>query len=217
MTERNNTRWLRIAGLLAALGLATACGTPLAQRAGIAPATDARDLLTPRLLARINQPYLLVIFDRKDIATTFAVKGENPPVRTWINADDSTLSITRQGLVLRTAGLGRDLMTADTGQTAAALGRGTSAIARRVHRLLDGEDRAIATAYACQITPRGAATITLPTGRFATTLTEETCTDVTGQSFTNSYWTDTATGTLRQSRQWISPEVGSLTLQVLHD
>ena len=221
MTRAMRKTALRLAAL-AALTLTVGCdtirATPVARLAGISPApVDARALLTPSILRQVNLPYLLVIFDDKNTATTFAVKGENPPVRTWFNGDSNSLSITQQGLVVRTAGLGRDLVTADVAQTSIALNNGTSALTRRVHRLLDGNDRVIATPYACQFTPRGPATITMPTGTFATTLTEETCTDNTGRVFMHSYWTDTATGTLRQSRQWISPEIGTLTLQVLHD
>ena len=214
---------LRHAGLVALLALAAGCtaiqSSPLAGLPGLGPRpVDARTLLTPDILARVNRPYLLVIRDKTDFATTYAVEGENPPVRTWFDGNRTSLSISRLGLIVRTAGLGRDLMTADVAGTEAALRRGGEATTvRRVHRLLDGNDNVVATAYACQIEPIDPTAITLPTGTFQTFLIEESCADAAGHSFQNSYWVDLKTGSLRQSRQWISPEVGTLTLQVLHD
>lgn len=214
---------LRRAGLVALLILSAGCAaiqsSPLGRLPGLgAGPVDARTLLTPDILNRVNLPYLLVIRDKIDFGSTFSVQGENPPVRTWFDGNLTSLSINRLGLIVRSAGFGRDLMTADVAVTEAALRRGGEATTtRRVHRLLDGNDKVVATAYACRIEPIDPVTITLPTGAFQTFLIEETCADAAGRGFQNSYWIDLKTGSLRQSRQWISPEVGTLTLQVLHD
>ena len=136
---------------------------------------------------------------------------------TWVDGGARTISTTRAGLLLATRGYGRDLMTARADVAGAVLaGRaGDAARALRVQRYLDAENDVVTTSLVCTITNRGPQSVQLLTGVFATRLIEEACLLADGTEIINRYWVDLGGGTIRQSEQWVSPEIGRMRLQRL--
>jgi hypothetical protein len=79
---------------------------------------------------------------------------------------------------------------------------------------LDGNDRLIERQFACALRTDGREAITLVSGqRLTATRVSESCA-FGGLSFQNTYWKDES-GTVRRSRQWVSPIVGYAEIEVL--
>ncbi|MBC6443443.1 MAG: YjbF family lipoprotein [Rhodobacteraceae bacterium] len=188
------------------------------------PQPRPEQVLTPEALAQIQQPFLLMFFGEAGggFGPTsnwggFAEAGFNGDVVTWVEGSARTISTTRGGLLLATRGYGRDLMTARADRLQAVIsGRsGGAQRALRVHRFLDGENAIVTASLVCRITNQGPSSVRLLTGIFATRQIEEACLLADGTEVINRYWVDLGGTTIRQSEQWVSPEIGSVRLQRL--
>lgn len=190
------------------------------------PAVQPRpeQVLTPAALAQIQQPFLLMFFEETGGGFgptsnwgSFAEAGFNGNAVTWVEGSARTISTTRSGLLLATRGYGRDLMTARADRLQAVIGARSGGAQRavRVHRFLDGENAIVTTSLVCRITNQGPSSVRLLTGVFATRQIEEACLLADGTEVINRYWVDLGATTIRQSEQWVSPEIGSVRLQRL--
>ncbi len=153
-----------------------------------------RATLTPDVLAQIDGPLLLVqIPSRGEVAGLTRV-GSNDGIDTFLTSNGVSISL-RDGAVVATRGLGFDLMTADVTQPLAAISGGQQQ-AVRIHRYLDGENQLIARSFICTYSVTAARRVV------------ETCKSP-GTSFENEYVVD-SNRVITSSRQWISPEIGSI-------
>lgn len=179
---------------MACLGLLAACAP------GGAP--DVRSLLDRAQVDRSTQPLLLAEIPALDAAATLIPLGSRDGVVTWQTADDVALSF-RDGVVVASRGLGFDLISADVTGTLAAMNGGPQAGYSRLLTFLDGEGQTLFRAFLCEMAAPRPETIEVVGAAFPTTRHDETC-NSTGLRIDNSYWRD-PDGTMRRSRQWLSP------------
>jgi hypothetical protein len=184
-------------GLVAVVVLATACARPGA---------------TPTAGAVPEGPVLAALVEVTKAAGTLSVIGTNGGHETWRSADGIGLTFDR-GVLFATRGLGADLYTAETAPVLDAWPSGSYA---RTVRHLDGENRVIVTRLACGLADQGATEIDAGGQRHAVRHAVETCRAAGLADIRNDYWRE-ADGTMRQSRQWIAPAIGHVTLQRLGD
>ncbi|TGD67179.1 YjbF family lipoprotein [Tabrizicola sp. WMC-M-20] len=163
--------------------------------------------ITRALLAQVLTPVMLVTIDSRGQKALIAEIQTNRGVATWSSVDDITLSF-RNGVIVATRGFGADLMAADVPGISP---RRDGQAHVRVHTLLNGEDQAVQTTYACTFRTVGRETIDVVELAYQTTHVIESCT-AEGMRFANGYWISDDES-LRKSRQWISPEVGFLTIE----
>lgn len=210
--------------IMALLGV-SACG-PLAQNQpsvrvleGLANAgsdfweekTDPREVLTREMIDTAPNDLLLFAPVSEELASVFAHKSRNGDLIAWVSDEDVSLTL-QDGIVVATRGLGNDLMGADVGLVYRSVvsGRGRTV---RVHEYLNGEDQIIRSEYACNIAVLRSETIEIFQRKHQTRVISETCTGDAG-GFRNLYWIDAA-GMIWQSRQWVSPRVGAVDIQIL--
>lgn len=210
--------------IMALLGV-TACG-PLAQNQpsvrvleGLANAgsdfweekTDPREVLTREMIDTAPNDLLLFAPVSEELASVFARTSRSGDLIAWVSDEDVSLTLY-DGIVVATRGLGNDLMGADVGLVYRSVvsGRGRTV---RVHEYLNGEDQIIRSEYACNIAVLRSETIEIFQRKHQTRVISETCTGDAG-GFRNLYWIDAA-GMIWQSRQWVSPRVGAVDIQIL--
>ncbi len=184
-------------GLVAVVVLATACARPGATlTAGAVP----------------EGPVLAALVEVTKAAGTLSVIGTNGGHETWRSADGIGLTLDR-GVLFATRGLGADLYTAETAPVLDAWPAGAYA---RTLRHLDGENRIMATRFDCRLADQGVTAIDIGGQSLPARHAVETCRAAGLPEVRNDYWRD-AGGTMRQSRQWIAPAIGHVTLQRLGD
>lgn len=136
--------------------------------------------------------------------------GQNGPAATYTTADGTTLSLA-DGVLIATRGLGEDLMSAEA-PSAAALRAGTGSHSRTYY-LLGGVDQKRVLRIACALTPGPTSPAEVVGLRVTVRQVTETCTGPAG-TVTNQFWFE-PDGRIRLSRQWVSPSVGYLEIELL--
>lgn len=134
----------------------------------------------------------------------------NGTVETWATADARTLGL-RDGILVQTRGLGGDLMSSRVPPVAAI--RGGQGTVSRMHAYLGPNDQTVQIDLTCTLSDRGTERVTISGLGYATRRIAETCAGA-GASFENLYWVQ-PDGTIRQSVQWVGPDVGNVALSDL--
>ena len=166
---------------------------------------------TRAALDQAAAPVLRARIEKGGTIAFLGVIGEGRGVVTWASVDGLSLSL-RDGVVVATRGMGTDLMSAGA-PTAAVLATGS--VDQRRHFYLFGGEVEQERAFDCVLRDAGRERITVIELAFDTKHRVETCTGLGGLTFENHYWFDNR-AIIRQSRQWISPDVGFLELQNLN-
>ena len=133
--------------------------------------------------------------------------GQNGPVVTWATVDAKTISL-KDGLVTQTRGLGADLMSAQL-PPVAAIARGQGQVSR-MHSYLGPNDQTVLRHFTCTLANRGAERVTISGLSYDTRRVSESCSGE-GIAFENLYWFQSGTK-IRQSVQWVGPDVGNVAL-----
>ena len=115
-------------------------------------------------------------------------------------------------MLVATRGFGPDLITATVPSARLLASAGDQAI-KRSYVYLSGDNHEVRQDYTCTTKRIGAATLTMFERSYATTRVQEICAGPEG-SFTNDFWFQGGDN-LRQSRQWISKELGHVVIQHL--
>lgn len=170
---------------------------------------DARNVLTPAIVAQSTGSILLAVQLKVDAAFTLRPKAANRGTVQWEAANGSAL-LQRNGILVGTRGFGFDLMTADIEPLAAALVAGGGRDLLRVHRILAGGEMVV-TNYFCDLTAQGSETLTYYGRAFPTRAYRESCRSEAGETFENLYWVS-PNGTVRRSVERVSPEIGRFDL-----
>ncbi|MBJ3762713.1 YjbF family lipoprotein [Maribius pontilimi] len=134
--------------------------------------------------------------------------AQNRDVTTWITPDGTAVSL-KDGQVVSTAGFGSDIASAQVPD----LRGGAERVVRDHYRLLGDEDIHLIR-YFCALR-RSGDTVSVTGRSFATTRIDEECRTEDGQTAQNVYWID-GRGVVRQSRQFVSPQLGYIELQAVH-
>ncbi len=135
-----------------------------------------------------------------------ARRDANPRlVETW-KSSDNALVTTRDGVVINTRGLGGDLRSSDVSAVVSGFdGHGGGGERRMVIARKDGIAETVT--FSCDMTQLGREVLQIVDQRVSTHRMREDC--VYGDvQISNEYWSETSSGRLRKSHQWISPQFG---------
>lgn len=211
-------------GAMALTLLATlaACGNQGADETGITPASvlvqTARQAITARTrepaapapersaqeqaaeALRVNAgPLIQVGFEGLGRNQILALTGQNGAMRTYMTQSEEAV-ILRNGILIGTKGLGRDLSVAEAG-TENLIRAGQSGRGTRIMRYLGGDGLERPLQFDCTTGPGPKAGVIV-----------EDCTGH-GLTFQNSYAVQG--GQIPVSRQWVGPGLGYITVQTL--
>lgn len=213
-----------LASAMIALLLLSACGPETGDHEGFTLGVAALKKLaagktdpvpppnyTRAALDQAPAPLLRARIETGGAVAFLGVIGEGRGVVTWASVDGLSITL-RDGVVLATRGLGTDLMSAGV-PTAAGLATGSRD--QRRHFYLFGGEVEQERAFDCALRDVGNERITVVELAYDTRHRVETCAGPGGLTFENHYWFDNR-AIIRQSRQWISPDVGFLELQNLN-
>lgn len=164
---------------------------------GPAPAAaDLRAALTPAVLRQIGAPVIVADVPTIGGAAVLVAVATQNGVTTYLSGDGSSVSM-QGGLIVATRGLGFDLMVADVGAVATALDAPPQRVTR-THHYLDGENHVVMRQFTCEV------------GASDRGVVVEHCTGPE-TTFENRYFL-TDKGAMTQTRQWISPRIGWITI-----
>ena len=217
---------LRIGMSLALLGAVAACGNggddgsttgfglarqavgQIAASAGVGDgkAEPAQPAKSPEQMAaealRVNPgPLILVGLESQGRSQVMAMTGQNGDMRTFMTPSEQAV-ILRGGMLVGTKGLGHDLSVAEADASAALIRARRSGQVSRTMRYLVGDGLERPLPMDCTISP----------GPNAGVMVED-CRAAGGVAIQNSYLPQG--GSIPVSRQWIGPDLGYITIQVL--
>ncbi|MFC3632117.1 YjbF family lipoprotein [Paracoccus angustae] len=163
-----------------------------------APAKSPQEAAAEAL--RVNPgPLIQAGFESLGRTQVMAMTGQNGTLRTFMTPAEEAL-ILRGGMLVGTRGLGHDLSVAEPG-TESLIRAGAAGNGTRIMRYFAGDGVERPLQFACTVGagPRPGVTV-------------ESC-EGHGTSFQNSYMVQG--GQIAVSRQWIGPDLGYVTIQVL--
>ena len=203
--------------IAAALALLAGCGLPdraLRSVTGDPPAASLgrEEGELARLLADPGTPKVVLRIPARGVAVTMLLAGTRAGVQRWRTTDNVQI-YTRGGMILGTRGLGHDVMTVDSGAAAALIAADADGQITRMHRVLTGDDLLELQSWVCDIAPAGAERLRVGEDAWAEArVITETCHGPRGP-FENRHWV--VAGVLRQSWQYVGPEIGVIQLLFL--
>lgn len=167
---------------------------------------DERISLSQQLVP--SGPLILATPAREGTPSFLFLSWQNGRVSTLTTPDQQTVAL-RDGFLLNTRGLGYDLLSSDSLDSAALVAARAEGRATRMQETATVDLAGNRQTYACVIAPSGPEQITLPTGRrMLTTLMIENCSNAT-ENFVNQYWVG-SDGYIWQSRQWVGDRYGHI-------
>lgn len=173
-------------------------------------------------LANSDGEVIVVAIPNRDALAVMQEIERNGPYVTFGTADRRSVTL-KNGILTGTRGLGYDLMSAEVAETGTLIRTQGEGAGRRVNRYLDGENLTVAISPWCQVKLGGTGRVNLGEVNAATRQVAESCVGerlaypggtAERAAFQNSYQV-TASGRVVQSRQWISPLNGYITIQSL--
>ena len=159
-------------------------------------------------IAGLEVPVILLAADH--VATTLVPVTKNGPVQVWQSRDFVQISEI-DGVVMATRGFGHDLM-ASTGEDAIAALQTRGGSYTRVWVHLDGRLQLVEQVGHCRLTLQGTKMHAAPAEVVPVWVFVETCGADT--PITNTYHID-GNGTVWWSQQWVSAQIGMITLERL--
>lgn len=206
-------------GARAAIGMAKEYGTlALSRLKGEDPAAAAgggSDIQTviSNALRNNEGPLIMTLIESHGGYAILGVSGENGPYRTWLTASLESLTF-KSGVLSSSRGLGHDLMSSQADGSIALIKAREAGQSRRDYQFLNGLGQTEWLTLQCEIS-RSEKTQEVEFGEVKTdaTVMAEVCTRDTFK-VENLYWVDSK-GRIVKSRQWLSPRVGYVTVQIM--
>ena len=171
-------------------------------------------VVTPQMYAKIEIPLLQVNpanSGGSDFLQRAALRRDSflGAVEVWKSSDNAQIFL-RDGVVIGTRGIGRDIIAADANYTVKALRSGVNSSGIRSFVVSDGDVTTTEFQYQCVIKKLGAENTIVVNQSFNTDDFREVCTSTRagGAELTNDYWVDRATKIVWKSNQWVGPEAG---------
>lgn len=195
---------------VAAPAIARASGKAEEPKQVAAPLTP--DQMAARALAANPAPLILAGMESSGATQVMAMVGENGNMRTYMTPNQQAL-IIRSGMLTGTKGLGHDLSVAEVEQTAALIRARRSGQAQRTMRFLGGDGIERPLPMNCSVATGENKSFSFAGTSWNATQVVETC-QGGGAEVQNSYLV-TASGQIPVSRQWISPQLGYVTIQTI--
>lgn len=176
-----------------------------------APQTDPEGMARSALA--LNQvPLVLATMEKTGYVNAFGMVGENGAMRTYFSPQKDAL-ILRDGILVGTRGFASDLESADIGGTARLIHSARNGRGQKELGLLEGDGAEHPLPLECTVTAGKPARYSFAGTTWSGTHVSEHCTG-NGADITNSYVV-ARNGTIVGSRQWISPNLGYITIQLL--
>lgn len=194
--------------------LATLIEVREAVRANRAAQNPERPQVTRDLINRIGLPLIEIDLKSRDVTGYFLLDSVRGPAQIW-QANDGGQVILRGGLVTATRGIGNDLRSSSYAATLKAIQHGTGT-AQRQYDLTNGLGTQDSIVLSCVFTRQGTETLTIYGLQYHTHRVQERCRSEAGEEIVNDYWIEQGRPLIRQSRQWISPELGHFNLRFLN-
>ena len=174
---------------------------------------NARAGFSRALIDQHPRPLIFADLIKTGAGSGMELQAQNKSVRRYGAGDGSALAL-QNGILIRTHGLGFDLVSADVNDLDRALRRGGSNNALRVHRYLDSENKEVTRSYVCSVSTLGHERIVIFDVPHATRHMVEDCQN--GEiTFQNHYWVGTRRGTIWRSQSWIGPDLGIIQIEDL--
>jgi hypothetical protein len=186
--------------LLAALALSGCAGLPSLSGGGGAKPVDLNTVPRDKLAA-FGAPIMRVTIPNRGIDTLVSPRETKGDVTTWESAEGFTFTF-RSGVLIATRGLGPDLMSAAVPSPGQLASGGAT---RRSYFYTWENDANQRRDYSCVAQNQGQQAVTIYGRSHATRHIVETCTRESGR-LANEFWVEG--GSIRQSKQWISPLAG---------
>ncbi|KIN67999.1 DUF2886 domain containing protein [Sulfitobacter donghicola DSW-25 = KCTC 12864 = JCM 14565] len=171
--------------------------------------------------AKINVPLLQVNPESSggsDFLQRAATRRDSNPgtVEVWKSSDNAQIFL-RNGVVVGTRGVGRDIIAADANMTVRAVQNRRGASGIRSFIVSDGDVTSQNVRYRCEIRNVGVENISIANQSITVDHLSENCTGgpAGNSELRNDYWVQRSTGLIRKSRQWISPAVGYFEILLL--
>lgn len=173
-----------------------------------------RAQVTREVIDQIGLPLLEIEVAKRGVTGYFLEHSKRDPVMVW-RANDGGQVVVRNGLVTGTRGIGNDLLSSSYAATLQGIHNGAG-LAQRRYDLQNGLGSGDVLVLDCSFAKLGHETLNLYGLSYRTRHVQETCVAKTGDRITNDYWIEPQSALIRQSRQWISPEIGHFRLRFLN-
>lgn len=194
-----------------ALGQVVA-GATQGEGEGAPAAPDTPEAMAARALAANPAPLILAQLENPPVPQVLAQVGQNGTMRTYMTPNKQAL-ILRDGLLVGTRGLGHDLSVAEPGVLAGLIRARQAGSGQRVMRYISGDGVERPLPLTCTTAPGEMQSFAFAGRGWQARQVHETCTGQ-GVSIQNSYLV-TADGQIPVSHQWVGPDLGHVTLQVI--
>lgn len=177
---------------------------------------DPRQVLSRDLINQVGLPLILVENMSNGSAQTMVRAATNRTNETWQGEGDTTITLSREGVLRATRGAGSDLSASDIEDTRAALLSGRAGVVDRLYVHVGGDLEQRQSTYRCEITRAGSERIAIfGQARTLTRVVENCSRNPDGAyGFENRYWVDGA-GFAWVSEQWAGPDLGHLRIERL--
>ena len=185
-------------------------GTAQARITGKQAKPAAPTPITRASLANVKGPVFLGEVPSRKARGTLVRASVNQGVETFVSRDNLSFAIRDGGIIIGTRGFGDDLMAADSSGLMSALVRGNGSVTRKM-KLFASEGQLQTFTYTCTVSRDAQEDIEILGRSHSTTRVRETCLGGALGEFSNVYWMEA--GQIRQSGQWIGPDVGHIVLQ----
>ena len=152
-------------------------------------------------------PVILVSAPKLKAKASLNMIQENGPTRTYVS-DDGIVLLLQHSLLAGSRGFGDDLMSSEHAAAHRAILKGSGRY-ERVLRHINSQNHLEAQALSCSLTDHGAETVTILGHKQGVLRRVETC-DLAGRQIENIFWV--AEETIWKSQQWVSDQIGSLTI-----
>ncbi len=185
---------------------------PFLKRTGPAAPPPDVEAMALSALETNRGPLIFTAFEEQGLSTILGMIGENGAMRTYATPSSQAL-ILRAGVLAGTRGFGHDMISGDVDQVAVLIRSRTAGTAPKVLRYLDGLGLERPLPLECSVRTGADSTYPFAGQSWTGTQVVEHCTG-SGAVIDNSYIVG-ADGNILASRQWISPELGYVTIQTV--
>ncbi len=175
---------------------------------GAAPKTP--DQMTRAELAAQGRPVMRVKIASRGVDRFLVLYQRSGDISVWTDGDGTTFTF-RNGVLIESRGMGGELMSSAVPTPGQIAGGGSY---RRTYFVNGSEDRNERRDYSCQAGSDGGQVLVLFGRSHTTRHVVETCERAEGR-LTNQYWFEG--GTIRKSREWLSPSVGYVEFERIID
>ena len=182
-----------------------------------------KTVVTQDILSKITVPVIQInpeVFGGSDFLTRAASRRDSGlgTVEVWSSSDDAQIFL-RNGVLVGSRGVGRDIIAADANMSIRALNSGANASGVRRYTISDGDVTTTEYVFNCDIRNVGLEKINVADQVFSVRRMREDCIGGNQETIrlSNDYWVQPGTGLVRKSRQWVSPSVGHFEIIVIRN